>query len=228
MFALPFADDFTLIGTTDENFVGSLDTVAPSAEEMLYLCSAVNEFFRDAGQRRPMWSGRSPACARSTTTSDGRDTPEDVTRDYRLVLDERYGDAPVLTVYGGKITTYRRLAEDALDKLAHFFQLRRRWTAADAAAGRRFSPGTPSRREVAQARRAWPFLGEREAWRLVRAYGTRLDRVLGEAKQRADLGPFFGPLSAAEVRYLMTARMGAAARRRAVAADQARAEAEQG
>jgi glycerol-3-phosphate dehydrogenase len=57
---------------------------------------------------------------------------------------------------------------------------------------------------VAQTLRAWPFLDETEAWRLTRAYGTRVDRVMGTAKQRSDLAPFFGPLSAAEVRYLMT------------------------
>ena len=149
-----------------------------------------------------MWSGRSPACARSIDESDGKDTPEDVTRDYHLALDERYGTAPVLTVYGGKITTHRRLAEDALGKLSHFFQLHRRWTAKTPLPGGDFLWDAIETR-VAQTLRAWPFLDESEAWRLVRAYGTRVDRVMGEAKQRADIGPFFGPLSAAEVRYLM-------------------------
>ena len=202
VFALPFADDFTLIGTTDLNFIGSLDIVAPNPEEVLYLCSAVSEFFRTpVSAADVVWAF---AGVRSLyDDSGGRDTPEDVTRDYRLVLDERYGEAPVLTVYGGKITTHRRLAEDALDKLAHFFQLRRPWTAGTPLPGGDFA-WDAIEAEVAKARRAWPFLGEREAWRLVRAYGTRLGRVLGEAKQRSDLGPLFGPLSAAEVRYLMT------------------------
>ena len=134
--------------------------------------------------------------------SGGKDVPEDITRDYRLVLDERHGAAPVLTVYGGKITTHRRLSEDAVGKLSHFFQLRAPWTAVSRLSGGDFLWDAIEAR-VAQTLRAWPFLGEAEAWRLTRAYGTRVDRVLGEATQRSDIAPFFGPLSAAEVRYLM-------------------------
>ena len=87
----------------------------------------------------------------------GKDAPEDVTRDYHLELDERYGTAPLLTVYGGKITTYRRLAEDALGKLAHFFQLHRRWTATTPLPGGDFLWDAIETR-VAQTLRAWPFL----------------------------------------------------------------------
>ena len=72
VFALPFADDFTLIGTTDLNFVGPLDAVAPSAEEVLYLCRAVNEYLPRADRAASMWSGRSPACARCTTRARAR------------------------------------------------------------------------------------------------------------------------------------------------------------
>jgi glycerol-3-phosphate dehydrogenase len=125
-----------------------------------------------------------------------------VTRDYHLELDEKYGSAPVLTIYGGKITTYRRLAEDALGRLSHFFQLHRRWTATTPLPGGDFLWDAIQTR-VAQTLRAWPFLNEVEAWRLVRAYGTRVDRLMGDAKRRDDIGPFFGPLSAAETRYLM-------------------------
>jgi len=201
VFALPFAGDFTLIGTTDENFVGSLDGVAPSAEEVLYLCRAVNEFFREPiGPEHVVWAFAGVRALHDT--SNGHDAPEDVTRDYHLELDERYGTAPVLTVYGGKITTYRRLAEDALGKLAHFFQLHRGWTAKTPLPGGDFLWDAIETR-VAQTLRAYPFLDESEAWRLVRAYGTRVDRVMGDAKRRADVAPWFGPLSAAEVRYLM-------------------------
>ena len=201
IFALPFAEDFTLIGTTDENFTGSLDSVAPSGEEVIYLCRAVSGLFRervDADQ--VVWAF---AGVRSLyDASGGKDVPEDITRDYRLVLDERHGAAPVLTVYGGKITTHRRLSEDAVGKLSHFFQLRAPWTAVSRLPGGDFLWDAIEAR-VAQTLRAWPFLGEAEAWRLTRAYGTRVDRVLGEATQRSDIAPFFGPLSAAEVRYLM-------------------------
>jgi glycerol-3-phosphate dehydrogenase len=201
VFALPFADDFTLIGTTDENFKGALESVAPSADEVLYLCRAVSEFFRVRVEpEQVVWAF---AGVRSLyDESGGADEPEDVTRDYRLVLDERAGSAPVLTVYGGKITTYRRLAEDALGKLAHFFQPQRRWTATVPLPGGDFRWNAVEGR-VVQTRHAWPFLTEPEAWRLVRAYGTRVERLMDGAKRREDIAPFFGPLSAVEVRYLM-------------------------
>jgi glycerol-3-phosphate dehydrogenase len=201
VFALPFHDDFTLIGTTDENFTGALDAVAPSADDVMYLCRAVNEYFRfKVEPEQVVWAF---AGVRSLyDDSAGRDAAEDVTRDYHLVLDERHGAAPLLTVYGGKITTHRKLAEDALEQTAHFFQLHRRWTASTPLPGGDFLWDAINIR-VSQTLRAWPFLTEPEAWRLVRAYGTRVDRVLGQAKTREEIAPFFGPLSAAEVRYLM-------------------------
>jgi glycerol-3-phosphate dehydrogenase len=201
IFALPFADDFTLIGTTDENFTGSLDSVAPSADEVMYLCRAVKDYFRQPVEPdQVVWAF---AGVRSLyDESAGKDAPEDVTRDYHLVLDKRHGVAPLLTVYGGKITTHRRLAEEAVDAIAHFFQARRRWTAKSPLPGGDFLWDAIGTR-VAQTLRAWPFLEEPEAWRLVRAYGTRVERVLGQAKRREDIAPFFGPLSAAEARYLM-------------------------
>ena len=201
VFALPFAEDFTLIGTTDLNFVGALDAVTPSGDEILYLCRAVNEYFREpVGPEHVVWAFAGVRALYDT--SKGKYKPEDVTRDYHLDLDEKFGAAPVLTVYGGKITTHRRLAEDALGRLSHFFQLHRRWTATAPLPGGEFLWDAIETR-VAQTLRAWPFLTEAEAWRLVRAYGTRVDRVLGDAKRRPDIAPFFGPLSAAEVRYLM-------------------------
>ncbi len=77
-----------------------------------------------------------PACARSTTTARGK--PQDIGREYALILDERFGEAPLLTVYGGKITTYRRLAEEALARLAHFFPRVAAVDRAQPVAGRRF------------------------------------------------------------------------------------------
>jgi glycerol-3-phosphate dehydrogenase len=199
VFALPFAQDFTLIGTTDEDFTGPLDAVAPSVEEIVYLCQAVSEYFRvRVGAEQVVWAF---AGVRSLY-DDGAGRPEDVTRDYHLTLDERYREAPLLTVYGGKITTYRRLAEAALGMLAHFFEAHPPWTANAPLPGGDFLwDGLDAR--VAQALRAWPFLSEAEARRMVQAYGTRLDRIVRGAKRREDIGPFFGPLGAAEVRHLM-------------------------
>ena len=123
---------------------------------------------------------------------DGSDRPEDVTRDYHLVLDEGFRAAPLLTVYGGKITTYRKLAEAALAKLYAFLRRPAGLDRACAAAGRRFS-GRRLDAQVAQARRTWPFLTSDHARRLVRAYGTRIDRILGEAASMADLGVVSAP-----------------------------------
>jgi glycerol-3-phosphate dehydrogenase len=199
VFALPFAGDFTLIGTTDEDFSGELDGMAPSAQEVIYLCQAASEYFREPiGPEHVVWTF---AGVRSLH-DDGAGKPEDVTRDYHLTLDEKFRQAPVLTVYGGKITTYRRLAEAAVGRLSHFFQGRPPWTAEVPLPGGDF-PWDALETLVTDARQAWPFLSEDEARRLVRAYGTRLNRVLGEATSRDALGPRFGELTAAEVRYLM-------------------------
>jgi glycerol-3-phosphate dehydrogenase len=199
VFALPFEDDFTLIGTTDADFAGDLDSVAPSVDEILYLCRAAGEYFRaPVGPADVVWAFSGVR----SLYDDGAGKPEDVTRDYHLVFDDRYRAAPLLTVYGGKITTYRRLAEAALGRLARIFQLQAEWTAEAPLPGGDFVYDGAATL-VAQALRNWPFLREPEARRLVRAYGSNLERVLGDANQREDLGPWFGPLSAAEVRHLV-------------------------
>ncbi len=199
VFALPFEDDFTLIGTTDIEFAGDLDAVAPGAEEVLYLCRAVSEYFRQAVTPEDVvWAFSGVR----SLYDDGAGKPEDVTRDYRLTLDERFREAPLLTVYGGKITTYRRLAEAALAKLSHFFRMPGGWTAAAPLPGGDF-PWDGIEALAAAARRNLPFLSETEALRLAQAYGTRIDRVFGNARTADDAGPRFGPLTGAEVRYLM-------------------------
>ena len=198
VFALPFENDFTLIGTTDEDFSGDLDSLTPTIDEVVYLCTSVNGYLRhEIGPEHVMWRY---AGVRSLY-DDGAGRPEDVTRDYHLVLDEKFREAPLLTVYGGKITTYRRLAEASLDKLSRFFELHPPWTGRTPLPGGDF-PWDQAEAQVASALRAYPFLAEAEARRLVRAYGTRIGRVLGSAKTRDDLAPWFGPLSAAELRHL--------------------------
>ncbi|MEX0752727.1 MAG: glycerol-3-phosphate dehydrogenase [Xanthobacteraceae bacterium] len=199
IFALPFAHDFTLIGTTDEDFAGDPAAAAPSGEEISYLCRNANAYFRDnVGVTDVKWAF---AGVRSLY-DDGAKKPEDVTRDYRLALDERFREAPMLTVYGGKITTYRRLAEAVMQRLSHFFHFLPPWTARAPLPGGDFAfDGFES--QVAQAGQTWPFLAENHARRLVQAYGTRVGRILGTAKSMDDLGTRFGAdLTEAEVRYL--------------------------
>jgi glycerol-3-phosphate dehydrogenase len=200
VFAIPFAKDFTLIGTTDLPFVGDLASPAPSADEIIYLCNAVNRFFRlPVSPDEVVWAyaGVRPL------HDDGSKKPEDVTRDYMLVLDERFREAPVLTIYGGKITTARRLAEEAMSRIAHFFQLRSAWTVRSTLPGGDFKPDEFDR-QVQDARGRWPFLDETQAHRMVAAYGTRIERILGGATNIDQLGPrFAGGVSAAEVDYLI-------------------------
>ena len=136
VFALPYERDFTLIGTTDENFQGDPAGVAPSGAEIAYLCETASRYFRQPVT--PDDIVQAFAGVRSLY-DDGSKKPEEVTRDYHLAFDKSYGHAPLLTVYGGKITTYRKLAEAAMKKLADVFAPSRPWTARVAAAGRQFS-----------------------------------------------------------------------------------------
>jgi glycerol-3-phosphate dehydrogenase len=201
VFALPFERDFTLIGTTDEDFQADPAAAAPSADEITYLCRTVNAYFRTAIEPTDIvWAY---AGVRSLH-DDGEARPEDVTRDYHLALDEGFRRAPLLTIYGGKITTYRRLAEAALGRLAHFFRMHPAWTAGAPLPGGDFvHDGAEAL--TARAMRTWPFLQADHARRLVRAYGTRIERVLGAATTADAVGPWLGAdLTGAEVRYLMT------------------------
>ena len=201
VFAIPFERDFTLIGTTDRSFTGDPSVVLPSGEEIEYLCSVANDYFRTAiGAADVVWAF---AGIRSLY-DDGARRPQDIGRDYRLILDERFGEAPLLTVYGGKLTTYRRLAEAVMARLAHFFPRTRPWTVRSPLPGGDFVyDGVETL--IEQTQRRWPFLATDHARRLVRSYGTRVDRVLGKAQSLDDLGQRFGAdLTAAELRYLMT------------------------
>jgi glycerol-3-phosphate dehydrogenase len=200
VFALPFAQDFTLIGTTDENFVGDLNSPAPDADEILYLCETFNEYFRDkVAPDELVWS----FAGVRALYDDGAGKPEDVTRDYKLVLDKPFREAPLLTIYGGKITTHRRLAEAAMERLRQFFEARPPWTAGSSLPGGEFAPDG-FYALVAEVIGRWPFLSEPHARRLVRAYGRRAERILGQAQSMDDLGPrFTADLTGAEVRYLV-------------------------
>ena len=200
VFALPFERDFTLIGTTDQSFAGDPSDVAAGADEVAYLCGVANQYLRATiAPADVVWSF---AGVRSLY-DDGSKRAQDVSRDYVLTLDESAGRAPLLSVYGGKITTYRRLAEQALDRLAHLIPAGPAWTADSHLPGGEF-PHDGLEALAARMHRSRPFLSEAHARRLVRAYGTRVERVLGPARRMADLGPCLGAdLTAAEVGYLM-------------------------
>lgn len=200
VFALPFQRDFTLIGTTDEDFAGDPALATISAAEITYLCEAANTYLRgQIGADDLVWSFSGVR----SLYGDKASAPQDTTRDYVLDLDKPYREAPLLTVYGGKITTYRRLAEAALDRIVRYFKASSPWTATAPLPGGDFAvDGSDALTAAIHAR--YPFLAQPHAARLVAAYGTRVDRVLGEARTAGDLGPMFGSdLSGAEVLYLM-------------------------
>jgi glycerol-3-phosphate dehydrogenase len=200
VFAIPYERDFTLIGTTDQDFKSDVNSVAASTAEIKYLCEAVMEYFREAvSPDEVVWS----FAGVRALYDDHSSRPEDATRDYHLEFDKRYGEAPLLTVFGGKITTYRRLAESALRMLSPFFVTGPAWTAREPLPGGNI-PWNGVDALIAQTRERWPFLSAAHATRLAHAYGTRLDDILAEAKSLEDLGENFGAdLTAAEVRYLM-------------------------
>lgn len=200
VFALPFERDFTLIGTTDEDFVGDLATPIANVREIQYLCDAVNAYFRqNITPGDVIWA----YAGVRALFDDGAARADDVTRDYVLSVDQSDGGAPLLNVYGGKITTYRRLAEAALDKLGHFFAAKPNWTARTPLPGGEFGRAGIAT-FVAEMRTKWPFLSDDQARRLAYAYGTRVDLILGNAASADDLGPRIGAdLTAAEIRYLM-------------------------
>ena len=188
-FAIPYEEDFTLIGTTDEEFAGDPAGVAISEGETAYLCRAVSDYFRQAVTPADVvWSyaGVRPLY------DDGASRAQEATRDYVLTLDAPEGGAPLLSVFGGKITTYRRLAEAAMARLApHLPGLGAPWTAGAALPGGEF-PWNGAPRLVVDLRARYPFLAPALARRLVRQYGTRAGAVLGDARSMAALGRDFG------------------------------------
>ena len=200
VFALPFEGDFTLVGTTDRDFVGDPATVAPGADEIAYLCKVASDHFRTAVSPPDVvwaYAGVRPLY------SEDAEKPQDTPRDYVLALDRAAGEAPLLTVYGGKITTYRRLAEEVYEKLVPVFGDRPDWTRGTALPGGDFDVGGLERL-IAGMQATWPFLGDGHARRLARAYGTRARTILASANSLNDLGPGLGAdITAAEVRYLM-------------------------
>ncbi|WP_311274400.1 glycerol-3-phosphate dehydrogenase [Methylobacterium sp. WCS2018Hpa-22] len=201
VFAIPYERDFTLIGTTDVPHGGEPGPVRISEDETRYLCDCINRSFRArVGPNDVVWSfsGVRPLFDDAATNVSA------VTRDYVLDVSDRDGRLPVLSVYGGKITTYRRLAEHAIGKLAPYRPgLKPAWTATGILPGGDL-PNADITRFLGDLMARRPFLPPMMARRLARAYGTCTDELLGPARSLADLGTDFGEgLTAAEVDYLI-------------------------
>jgi glycerol-3-phosphate dehydrogenase len=194
IFASPYERDFTLIGTATHAFRGDPAVVARAAGDVAYLCDAANRYFRERIETVDV--------VRTLSGANMVQIPP-LRRDGAVTLDHGRDMAPLLTVFGGDVTTARRRAEQAVTKLTLFYPMSPRWTATAALPGGDFA-WSDFDSEVEEARERWRFLGAEQARRLVAAYGTRVSEILGAAKERSDLGPAFGPeLTGAEVRYLM-------------------------
>lgn len=202
IFVMPYEQEFTLIGTTEVAFEGDPATVAISPDEAVYLCDAVSRYF--AKPVKPEHVVHAYAGVRPLY-DDRASSASAVTRDYVLDLDASEGGAPLVSVFGGKITTYRRLAERALDLLSAHLTLPRPepWTASEPLPGGDMEGGDFDRflRQLLAER---PWSPAPQARRLARAYGTRVETILGEARGLGDLGEDFGAgLSRAEIDYLL-------------------------
>ncbi len=199
IFAIPYEDDFTLIGTTDKDHQGKPTEARCTDEERDYLLAFASRYFaRPVTLADVVWtySGVRPLY------NDGAKSATAATRDYVLSVDAN--GPPLLNVFGGKITTYRRLAESAMAKLApHFPGLKGAWTARVALPGGDFpQDGVAALKGALMG--AHPFLSDAHAARLIRHYGTESAQMLAGARTAADLGRDFGAtLTEAEVRWLI-------------------------
>ena len=202
IFAIPYEGDFTLIGTTDRDHEGDpLDAVC-TEEEVAYLCRAASEYFRETVTPDDVvwtYSGVRPLY------DDGSSSATQATRDYVLVVADEGRKAPLLSVFGGKITTYRRLAEAALGRLGRYFPaMAGPWTAGAPLPGGDF-PVDGFEALVERLAAAYPFLEMRHVRRLARAYGTEAAAVLGDAQRADDLGRHLGwDLTERELEWLVT------------------------
>lgn len=199
IFAIPYVNDTTLIGTTDIAYSGEPAAAEISAEEVGYLCASISEYFSQPVTPADVVSSFSGV--RPLYDELGKEDASAVTRDYAFDIDME-GGAPLLSVYGGKLTTYRKLAEHALARLApHLPEMTGPWTKGASLPG-----GDTGYKDwqpwLDYARERYGFLEDAVFERLARAYGTRLDQVLGEAASPQDLGRHFGGgLFECEVRY---------------------------
>ncbi len=202
VFCIPYLDRFTLIGTTDREYSGDPAKVAITDAETDYLLKVVNEHFNHQLSRADIqhtYSGVRPLC------NDESDNPSAVTRDYTLALSASEGQAPLLSVFGGKLTTYRKLAESAMAELKPFFsQMRGSWTASAPLPGGEGMTSVQALVDAVLARHGWLPVDIAKRW--VLTYGSRVWRLLEGVQGPDDLGQSIGGgLFSREVDYLCAA-----------------------
>ncbi|MEL6687081.1 MAG: glycerol-3-phosphate dehydrogenase [Pseudomonadota bacterium] len=199
IFAIPYERDFTLIGTTDVPWKAAPGPMDISEEETNYLCAAASEYFEDdITSDDVVWSyaGVRPLY------DDKSENASAVTRDYVLNIDELSEGRPILSIYGGKITTSRKLAEHAMENLADYYEdADKRWTAKAQLPGGDI-PADDFDRFVEEQVARYPSVSHDVMHHLCRAYGTRITLILGDGPY-VDLGQHFGAqMTEAEAHYL--------------------------
>lgn len=199
VFAIPYQDQFTLIGTTEVDVGEEPGLPSASANEILYLCRVASRYFRTQVEpSKVVWNyaGVRPL------VDDGSGNADDVTRDFTIELEGRRNEPPLLSVLGGKLTTYRRLAEAALAKIEKRFVMGKSWTASEPLPGgdlgQRGVPGL-----IAEILERHHYIAEPLARRLAWSYGTRVWKIIAPTSKISDLGPrLAGNLHQAELDYL--------------------------
>lgn len=202
VFTIPYEESFTLVGTTDVPYDADPALVRASAEEVAYLCGVLGEYLKAPVTPDQVvwdWAGVRPLY------DDGGVSASTVTRDYVFDIDAQPNMAPLLSVFGGKLTTYRRLAEHALaELLPHLGLANRAWTRGAVLPGGELPDSDPGAFAASQIAR-YGFAAAPMTRRMCRAYGTRIEKIMGSARCLADLGEEVAPqLYEAELDYLRT------------------------
>ena len=207
VFAIDYEQDFTLVGTTDIEYAGDTDNVAIDQDEIDYLCNLTERYFRKPLTPSDVvwaYSGVRPLL------EDASSNASEITRDYNLAMD---GDtAPLLSVFGGKITTFRKLAEEAVEMIApRLGNHQGAWTADACLPGGDLFGSTPQNRSVLEfdayvhgLQKQYAWLAPKVVSRYARAYGTRIHKLLDGRRSLEDMGePLAAGLYPAELEYLM-------------------------
>ncbi len=185
VFAIPYQDQYTLIGTTEVDVTGDPGITTASADEILYLCRAAARYFRAPVEpSNVVWnySGVRPLI------DDGSGNAMDVTRDYIIDVNEDYRKPPLISIFGGKLTTYRRLAEAVLSKISNRFVMGSSWTAEEPLPGGDLGDSGVEGL-ISEITTRHPFITYAHARRLATSYGSRTWRMIAKTKNVQDLGP---------------------------------------
>lgn len=201
IFTIPYEKNFTLIGTTDVPYQDDPSMVAINQDEIDYLCEAVNRSLKHKISAEDIVWAYSGV---RSLVDDGHKNASKITRDYKLYVDERHGP-PIISVFGGKITTYRKLAEHVMERVSTFYPDTnlKSWTSKAILPGGDIPEGDFTA-FVEGKSKAYPFVSPILITRLARAYGTRMKAILGSAESLEDLGTHYGDdVYEAEIIYLI-------------------------